>query len=362
MYEQLGFESLSPLAASAIFGVLLGTVFGVAAQRSRFCLRRALADTDTIVRSNARAVWLSALGIAIAGTQLSVYFGWIDFSEHRFHSADIPVASIAIGGLIFGIGMILTRGCASRLTVLAGSGNLRALFVLLVFAVAAHSTLKGVLAPIRTVLSEFTLQLNPALQTIISSPLSALILGATTAAAVILLFILRRDIRGQLIGGAAIGLIVAAGWVGTGLVLQDDFDPIAFQSLTFTSASTEWLFWSIASTSIGAGFGVGLLSGVLLGSAGSALTRSEFKWVSFDSPAQTGRYLSGAVLMGIGGVLAGGCTVGAGLSGVASLSISALLALVCIAIGAIGANAALARDDKTQTADSFSAQPSALVP
>lgn len=345
MFEQLGFESLSPLTASAIFGILLGLVFGVAAQRSRFCLRRALADPDVDARSSALAVWLSALGIAIAGTQLSVYLGWIDFSGHRFHDAAIPVISIVLGGLMFGMGMILTRGCASRLTVLAGSGNLRALFVLVVFAVTAHATLKGILAPVRTFVSDFTLQVGAVLN-IVSSPPSALITSAAAAAFVIALFVRRPRIRGQMIGGVVIGLLVAAGWVGTGLVLQDDFDPIAFQSLSFTSSSTEWLFWGIASTSIGAGFGVGLFSGVLLGSAVSSLTHSDFTWESFESPAQTGRYLVGAVVMGAGGVLAGGCTVGAGLSGISSLSVSALLALASIVIGGILTNAVLARNYK----------------
>jgi len=349
MYEQLGFESLSPLSASAIFGVLLGIGFGVAAQRSRFCLRRALADSDVSERSSALAVWLSALGIAIAGTQLSVYLGWIEFSGHRFHDAAIPVVSIAIGGVLFGIGMILTRGCVSRLTVLAGSGNLRAVFVLLVFAVTAHATLKGILTPLRTMASGFSIQSGLALQTL-TSPLTAIILSAIAAAAVIALFILRSGIRRSLIGGIVIGLLVVAGWVGTGLLLQDDFDPITVQSLSFISSGTDWLFWSIASTSIGAGFGVGLFSGVLLGSAGAALASSEFEWLSFDSPAQTGRYFAGAILMGFGGVLAGGCTVGAGLSGVSSLSVSALLALVCIAIGAIGTNAVFTRDSQAMKA------------
>ncbi|MFK8083389.1 MAG: YeeE/YedE family protein [Granulosicoccus sp.] len=337
MFEQLGFESLSPLLASALFGVLLGMVFGVAAQRSRFCLRRALADANASERSDALAVWLAALGIAIAGTQLSIYLGWIDFTGHRFHAAAVPVISIVLGGILFGIGMILTRGCASRLTVLAGSGNLRALFVLLVFAVTAHATLKGLLTPIRTSLSSFTIAADSVLQ-ITSSPFTTPIVAVASTAFVIALFIKRPGIRRHLFSGVVIGLLVVFGWVGTGLVLQDDFDPIAFQSLSFTSSSTEWLFWSIASTSIGAGFGVGLFSGVLLGSAVSSLIRSEFQWVSFESPSQTGRYLTGAALMGVGGVLAGGCTVGAGLSGISSLSLSAMLALGSIAIGAITTN------------------------
>lgn len=347
MFEQFGFESVfsSPLAASAFFGILLGVAFGIAAQRTRFCFRRALVTTDRQERNSAGFVWLVALGVAIAGTQLSVYAGWLDFSVHRFHVAAVPVLAVAAGGLMFGMGAALTRGCASRLTVLAGSGNLRAVMVLFVFAVVAHAVLKGVFAPVRTVLSQFTIDASGAFY-IISSPLFSLVVGLVSLASVLSISLRAIQIpvlRSQLLGGITIGVLVVAGWIGTGLVLQDEFDPIAFQTLSFTSTISESLFWSIASTSIGAGFGVGLFSGVLMGSAFSALTRSEFKWESFESPAQTGRYLFGATLMGFGGVLAGGCTVGAGLGGISTLSVSAVLALFSIAVGVIAMNSMLKR-------------------
>ena len=130
-----------------------------------------------------------------------------------------------------------------------------------------------------------------------------------------------------------LGLLVPAGWVGTGFVLQDEFDPIVMQSLSFTAPAAEFLFWTVASSAIPAGFGVGLILGVILGAATAALSKGEFQWQSFDTPKQTGRYFLGAALMGVGGVLAGGCTVGAGLAGIASLSIAAILALASIALG-----------------------------
>lgn len=348
MLEQLGWDWLSPLQASAIFGVVVGGLFGILAQRTRFCLRRGLVGPRKSERNQTLATWLAALGVAILGTQTAVLLGWIEFSEHRFHGASIPWLGIAVGGLLFGAGMVLTRGCASRLTVLAGSGNLRALFVLIVFAITAHATLKGVLAPLRTALSEFTLTSN----------VNALLTQSTvaTVATTLLLFLAialfvnrHRPSGAHLTASALIGLLVPIAWVGTGWVLQDDFDPIVFQSLSFTSSSSEWLFWSVASTSIGAGFGVGLFTGVLSGSALSAMTSGEFRWISFESPAQTGRYLAGAVLMGTGGVLAGGCSVGAGLSGLSTLSVSAALALSSIVTGVKATNALMQYDGSVTT-------------
>ena len=143
--------------------------------------------------------------------------------------------------------------------------------------------------------------------------------------------------------------------MGTGYVLYDDFDPIAMQSLSFTAPAADTLFWSIASTSIPAGFGVGLVGGVLAGAALSALASRSFQWVSFTSPRETGRYAAGAVLMGVGGVLAGGCTVGAGLAGVPSLSIAAVLAIVAIAVGALLMNAILGASPRGQ--DEWAATP-----
>lgn len=337
MYEQFGIEWLSPTAASAVLGLILGAVFGAVSFRTRFCLRRALVSTNTPDKRNALAVWLTALGVALVGTQLSVVAGWIDFSEHRFHATDLPFALVALGGILFGAGMVLTRGCASRMSTLAGSGNVRAIIVLLLFAVTAHATLKGVLSPLRTALADFTVNVSQ-ITSWIESPVFILIAALFCAVMVAAAVINSTTSNAQLLGGALIGLLVPLGWIGTGWVLQDDFDPIVFQSLSFTSPSSDWLFWSIASTSVSAGFGVGLLFGVFSGSAATALISREFKWVSFSSPAQTGRYLSGAILMGIGGVLAGGCTVGAGLSGVSSLSISALLALGFIVLGALTTN------------------------
>lgn len=340
MYEDLGIDWLSPLEASAVFGVLVGLLFGAAAFYTKFCIRRALVDSEAVTRSNALAVWATALAVALLGTQLSVFAGWIEFSEHRLHTNSIPLALIAVGGILFGAGMVLTRGCASRLTVLSGSGNLRALFVIIVFAITAHATLKGVLSPLRTTLAEVTFE------TAINAQLleSQMMVWAVVFAFVVAVFLLVRKStapRMHIAGAALIGLLVPTAWVGTGFVLQDDFDPIVFQSLSFTSPSSEWLFWSIASTSTGAGFGVGLLSGVVLGSAITAIAKSEFQWQSFTSPRETGRYSLGAIMMGMGGVFAGGCTVGAGLSGVASLSISAVLSLLFIVVGAKAANAIL---------------------
>lgn len=335
MFETLGFETLTAPQLVVFFALALGAAFGVLAEQTKFCFRRGLVGED---RRAAMGVWLIALAAAVLGTQGAVALGWITFAEHRFLATDLPLLAIIAGGLLFGAGMVLSRGCASRLTVLAGTGNLRAWTVLAVFAITAHATLKGTLAPLRTALAESTVTLSNA--ALPGHPMVwAGLLGAAT-----LLFAVRSGNRPTtLILAAALGLLVPLGWVGTGLVLFDDFDPIAMESLSFTGPWADTLFWTVASTSIPAGFGAGLIGGVLFGSLISSLAANRFAWTSFTSPRETGRYLAGAGLMGTGGAIAGGCTVGAGLAGVPSLSIAAIVTLAAIAAGGLITNAVLAR-------------------
>lgn len=332
MFETFGFETLTAPQAAIWFGLGLGLIFGALAQLTRFCLRRAIVGED---RRQAAGIWLTALAVAVLGTQLAVAQGLISFADHRFMASDLPALAIVIGGVLFGIGMVLTRGCISRLTVLSGSGNLRALIVLIVFAIVAHAALKGILAPLRTALGSMTVPLE-----ITALPGNGIIWAIVIAGAALAFAVRSGNRVGPLILAAAIGLLVPLGWVGTGFILYDDFDPIAMESLSFTAPASEALFYTVASTAVPAGFGSALIGGALLGALASALLGGRFSWVSFGSPCETGRYMTGGVLMGFGGVLAGGCTVGAGLAGVPTLSFAAILALASIAAGGVLANLA----------------------
>ena len=284
MFETLGFETLTPLQAALIFGLLTGLAFGILAEVTRFCFRRSLVGPEA-ERRPALGVWMTALAAALLGTQGAVAAGLVSFAEHRFHAPALPALAIVTGGLLFGAGMVLTRGCASRLTVLAGSGNLRAALVLLVFAVTAHAMLRGALAPVRTTLASVTIPL-----------------GETTSLA-------------ALPGGAALWTALLAGRRAPHrrplrrtpprprarrpprpprpprlghdrLILQDEFDPIPMESLSFTAPWAEALFWTVAATSIGAGFGAGLVGGTLLGALASSLAGRRFHGKASKAPAR----------------------------------------------------------------------------
>lgn len=340
MFEDLGLDGWTPVGASLVAGLVIGVLFGVLAQRSRFCLRRGLVGQGA-ERSSALGVWLLALGVAVLLMQAAALFEWVSFADHRFVASSLPAGAIVVGGLLFGFGMVLTRGCASRLTVLAGQGNLRAWISILIFAVVAHATLKGVLAPARTWISSFSVETG-------GWSLASLPGGGMAVAVVLALVLLAVAVRSgarwsDLVMAALIGVIAAVGWVVTGYVLFDEFDPITFESLAFTSSASETLFWSVAGTAFAPAFGVGIFGGTLLGSFLAASASGEFRVEGFDGETPVGRYIAGASLMGVGGVLAGGCTIGAGLSGIGTLGVAPVLALLSIVAGARIADATLDR-------------------
>lgn len=333
MFESFGFETLTAPQVTVFFALAIGVFFGFLGERTKFCFRRSLVGDD---RRAAAGVWATALAVALIGTQTAVALELISFDDHRFMATELPVLAVVVGGLMFGAGMILTRGCVSRLTILIGTGNLRALLVVIIFSIVVHSTMKGLLAPLRIAITSITTSVDSA--ALPGNPLIWTVLGAITA---LIIAVRSGNKLPVLLGAAVIGLLVPLAWVGTGFVLFDDFDPVALESLSFTQPASEALFYGIAASAIPAGFGSGLIGGVVIGSLIAALLFGSFTWQSFETPAQTGRYLLGASLMGIGGVVAGGCTVGAGLSGVPTLSIAAILALISIATGAIATHRVL---------------------
>ena len=334
MFETLGL-GVTPQVAALWFGAAIGLCFGALAQVTRFCLRRALVG-PLAERADARAVWAMALVVAVIGTQGAVALGLVSFEGHRFAAGSVPVLGLVLGGLLFGLGTVLARGCLSRLTVLSATGNLRAMVAIVVAALAAQATLQGALAPLRMSLGAVVVPLG-------ALPGAAWLWAAVIAAAA-LLIVLRAGARWPgLLGGALIGALVPLAWVGTGFVLYDAFDPIALEGLGFTGPWAEALFWGVAAQVTSVGFGGGLVGGVLAGALIAALGTGRFRLESFESAGQMGRSLGGAALMGVGGVLAGGCSVGAGLAGLPSLGVSAIISFGSIVAGIYAADAVLAR-------------------
>ena len=133
----------------AAVGVLVGILFGAAAQHSRFCLRAATVEVAEGRLGSRLSIWLIAFSASVLSVQLLISIGYLDVSESRQLATTGSLSGAIIGGLMFGAGMISARGCASRLLVLSATGNLRAIITGLVLTLVAQSALRGALAPAR---------------------------------------------------------------------------------------------------------------------------------------------------------------------------------------------------------------------
>jgi uncharacterized protein len=321
-------------------GLVIGLMFGFFAQRSRFCLRSAVIEFARNVTGGKLTVWLFAFASAVLATQALATLGWFDARDARQIAARGSLSGAAIGGALFGVGMILARGCSSRLLVLAAQGNLRSLISGLVFAVTAQASWTGLLAPAREAISTWwTVDGGAARDLLARSGIGhggALLFGAVWLAAAV--FWARRQHVGVWgwAGAVGVGLSIAAAWWFTYALMQVAFDPHPIQSLSFTGPSAEVLNRVLFTTDKPPSFDLGLVPGVFLGSFIAAWLFGELKLEGFMGGASMRRYIAGAVLMGFGGMLAGGCAVGAGLSGAAIFTMTSWVAL-----GAMWAAAAL---------------------
>lgn len=321
-------------------GAIIGLVFGFAAQRTRFCARAAVLECCEGQPGERWSLWLLAFGSCLLSVQLLVSLGWLNPSVSRFIAQPGSLSGAVLGGLCFGAGMILTRGCASRLLVLSANGNLRALLSGLVFAVTVQASIGGWLAPWKTSLSQlWAVDPGPMRDLRHLSGMGAS--GGLAIAAcmfIVGLFFFWRHHRSRWtlgLGAVLTGLSVAMGWGFTQAVASHSFEPVAVQSLSFSSPSAEWLMRVLSTANASSwGFDTGVLPGTFLGSLLGALLGREFKLEGFRTENKLGHYLSGAVLMGFGAVLAGGCTVGAGMTGGAIFALTAWLTLISIWLGA----------------------------
>ncbi|MBK8072700.1 MAG: YeeE/YedE family protein [Ramlibacter sp.] len=312
-------------------GLVIGALFGFFAQRSRFCLRAAVVEFWRGQPGEKLAVWLLAFSAAVVGVQALSLAGWMDASQARQIAARGSLSGALIGGLIFGAGMILTRGCASRLLVLSANGNLRALLSGLIFAVTAQASLSGALAPLRLHISQWWVVEGGAPRDLLAvtgaGHWGGLAFGIVWLAAAIWFGRRSHGTAWKWWGGLGTGLAIAAGWWFTWLVSASSFQVVPVQGLTFSGPSAEWLMRVLSSPAPAMGFDFGLLPGVVLGSFLGALLGGDWKLEGFGDGYSMRRYIAGAVLMGFGAMLAGGCAVGAGVTGGAVFALTAWLSL-----------------------------------
>jgi len=217
------------------------------------------------------------------------------------------------GGSLFGYGMVLSNGCGSRALVLLGRGNLRSFVVVIVLGIAAQMTLKGLIAPARIAVLQASLtapkliSLPALVSTLGLSETFARTLSASACPRADHLRLRARPVParlGQIAAGIAVGLLVVGGWLATGYLGADDFNPAAVTSLTFVAPIADAVQYAMLSTGLSLNFGIAMVAGVFAGSLATALVTRRFHWEGFNSPRHMLRSIGGAALMGAGGAMA----------------------------------------------------------
>lgn len=345
-------------------GFLLSFIFGAVANKTNFCTMGAISDVVNMAHWGRMRMWLLAIAVALTGTSLLHYFGWVDLSKSIYQRPMLPWLSLVVGGALFGIGMTMAAGCVNKNLVRLGGGSIRSLVVLAFVAISAYMTLKGLfgqwrvnyLDPVAIDLSLIGLKTQslPAfLSKLTGMPAKTSLLATLCVASLGLLIFAFKDKRfrgntSQTVGAIILGLLIVAGWYLTGHLgygeNPDTLETVYFGTNTRTLESMSFvaptafsleLFMLWTDKSLRMTFGIATVIGVTLGSLAYAVGTRQFRWEGFASFDDLRNQLTGAVLMGFGGVTAMGCTVGQGLSGLSTLALGSVIAMIGIVGGAV---------------------------
>ena len=339
-----------PVYRVAMLSFLLGIVFGAVVNKTNFCTMGAVSDWVNMGNKGRLRAWFLAIGIAILATQAMQFKSIIDLSGAIYLTSSFGWVGYLLGGFLFGIGMTLASGCGQRTLIRVGGGNLKSLVVLIMLGLTAYMTMRGLLALVRVNAIE-ALNINLAsrgipdqgIGTLISNALGlenstqvnrvvALLLGGGLVVYAFLAKEFRRSFD-NILAGVVIGLIIPAGWYITGVIGLDDFDPVRLESYTFVAPTGQGLMYLMTFTGATINFGIAAVFGVILGSFLYVILTGKFRLETFTDRSDMVRHIVGGVLMGFGGVLALGCTIGQGITGMSTLAFGSLLSLVSIVFG-----------------------------
>jgi hypothetical protein len=339
----------APLAL-ALGGLVIGMAFGAIVVRTNFCAMGSISDMVAFGDARRFRAWLLAAATALAGAQALDWAGLVSLSRSMYLGANVSWVGHILGGLMFGYGMVFAGGCASRNLARIGSGDLRALLTLIVMGVFAYITIGGLIGPLRDLMERTTAWrtgartqgLGELLAPVSPFGAGALTIGVTAlVVAAVLIYCFKdkafRSSRTHVLSGLGIGLCATAGWLLTGLAFDDLADkPQAPISLTFVRPVGDTIEWLERFTAaMVPGFGVATVIGVVVGAFLAARLSGKFRLQTFSDLADTRRSLYGAMLMGVGGILALGCTMGQAITGVSTLALGSFLTFPALVAGGV---------------------------
>ncbi len=350
-----------------VFGIAL--VMGAVAQKTNFCTMGAVSDWVNMGDTGRMRAWVLSMAVALTGVVILEATGTISLSADTFppyRTANFAWLRYLVGGLMFGIGMTLGSGCGNKTLVRIGGGNVKSLTVLIVAAVSAYLMLWTPLFERAFVpwiqattinLSQFGMPTQEAGSILAGmfglepSKTLNLTVSALVALGMLAWVFTSRDFRNNfdnVLGGAAVGLAVATAWYLTGGPTGQAWKEYAematevpsrvqTQSFTFISPMGDTLRYVMEPTKVSLiNFGVVALAGVILGGFLYAAATKRFSFERFFTFKDFASHVVGGALMGAGGVLAMGCTIGQAVTGVSTLAMGSVVAFFSIVIGAAG--------------------------
>lgn len=331
-----------------LIGFACGMIIGGTARATRFCTFGAIEDYVLAGRTERMRAWGLAIAVAILIVSALHTSGVVRIDQSIYLNTTMPIGGAIIGGLMFGFGMAMVGTCGYGVLVRLGGGDLKALVGVLVLGLSAYATARGVTAPVRVALANATtLEMTEfggqGLPHLVGSALGVdaidiwFPVGAVVAGLLLTWCFCNRAFRmsgRDVAAGTLIGLVIAAGFAATGIIGSDPFDPQPVESMTYVLPPGETIVYLLTYTGASIDFGITVVLGTIAGAFVVALWKSELRLEAFDGRREMRRHLLGALLMGFGGVFALGCTVGQGMTGMSTLSMSSPLALLSIFVGA----------------------------
>ena len=345
-----------------ILGFLIAAIMGFVGNRSQYCTMGAVADWINVGDTNRLRAWLFSIAVAVFGVSLLEFQQWIDIQETRppYRMQSLPWLRFIMGGIMFGVGMTLASGCGKKTLIRIGGGSLKSFFVFIVCGFSAYLMTQTVFYEIifHSWLSPLTINFSD--YGFAGQSLGELILGTDdlsgknfflgVALAIFLGFWVFyssefRSRYGLILSSTVMGLGVIGGWYVTsgpiGRNWQEsaewmDQPPIGVgaQSFTFINPMGESLVYLQSGfNNLLLSFGVCAIAGIIVGSFSSALIFRNFHFEWFPSVKDFMNHLLGAILMGVGGVLGMGCTIGQAVSGTSTMSLGSFIVFASILFG-----------------------------
>jgi uncharacterized membrane protein YedE/YeeE len=336
------FELLNEGQMAALIGGMGGILLGLAARMGRFCTLGAIEDYLYANSQTRLRMWGLSIGVAMFAVFAMMGANLFDPTRTGYLTMHWnPLYSI-IGGVMFGYGMALSGNCGYGALARLGGGDLRSFVIVLVAGISAFVVMSGPLAAVRVMIfpvNEITDQAVPSIAYLLADglPISAPVIGMTIAVIITVITFMGDDFHREhkaIFWSIVVGVAIASGWAGTQWIADNGFASPDIRSHTFVAPVGDTIIYVMNGSALGLNFAIGSVAGVLAGAFLGSMVKGHFRWEACEDPRELRRQIIGAAIMGVGAILAFGCSVGQGITAFSLLAYSGPVTFAAIFLGA----------------------------